>query len=80
MQIAIDLITNRCEYRLSPMPSIHAADPAGQINEGVPIDIFQQRAFRPRGEYRRGMEDAPRHGLYTPLHQLLRARTRNRGS
>ena len=80
MQVAIDLLANCCEYRLSPMPSIHAADTACQINEGVPIDIFQQRAFRTRGEYRRGMEDASRHGLYTPLHQLLRARPRNRGS
>ncbi len=77
MQIAIDLVANRRKNWFRPMPGIHAADAPGQINEGVPIDIFHQCAFRTRGEYRRGMEDAPRHGLYAPLHQFLRARTRN---
>jgi hypothetical protein len=80
MQIAIDLVANRGKNRLRPMPGIHASNAACQINEGVPVDISHERAFRSRGEHRSGMEDAPRHGLHAPLHQFLRARTRNRGS
>jgi hypothetical protein len=71
VQIAIDLIANRGENRLSPMSGIHATDTACEIEKYVAIYIFHQCAFRPGSEHRSGVKYSPRHSLGTPLHQFL---------
>ncbi len=62
------------------MSGIQASDAAGEIDQAIAIDVFDDRAFGFGDKYRRGVKSALRHGRVTALHQLLRTRSWNRGA
>ena len=61
------------------MSNVGASDTAGEVDETVPVHIFDDRTLSARRKDGRGMEDTPRNGVLTSLHQRLRARARDRG-
>ena len=67
VQEAINLLVNCGGHRGIAMSHIEAPDASGEIDEGVAIDVFQQRAFRPGDIDRRGVREAARNGLLAPL-------------
>ena len=78
MQEAIKLATHRVNHRRSAMSGIEAADAAGKIDQAVAVNIFDDRSFSLGNKDGRSMISRPYNGRIPPLHESLRARSRNR--
>jgi hypothetical protein len=48
------------------MSHIEAPNASGEVDEGVAIDVFDQRAFRPGDIDWRGVRESARNGLLPP--------------
>ena len=64
MEKAVHLPVNRRGDGGMPMSHIHAADAAGEIDQDVAVDIFDERAVGPRHVNRCCMREAARNGLF----------------
>ena len=59
------------------MADVEAADAAGEIDVAVTVYVFNQCAFGPCGENRRGIGGSTRDGSFATRHQRVRLRTGN---
>ena len=72
------LVRRRDDIRVA-VPDVQAADPAGEVDERVPVDVGQRRAPRGGGHDRERDRERPRDVALDPLPDLLRPRPRNLG-
>jgi len=61
-----------------PVPRVHHADAAGEVDEHVPVDIGDGGILRPLGEDRKMDEERPGDHVRLPLGERARARAGDR--
>jgi len=77
VQKTIELPANRFNDGGRAMSSVKAANAAGEIDQPVAVDIFDNRAFSLRDKDRRGVISRLHNSLVAARHQRLRTRPGN---
>src|SRR5437588_3957261 len=78
MQEALRLLFDGLQYTGGAMADVDASDAAGEIDEAVPVNIFEHRAFRTPPVHRSRMRKAARDSRISPLPKRYRLRTWDR--
>ena len=67
VQVAVDLLVDRGDHRRRAVPEVLAADAAGEVDVGAPVDVLELRALGARDDERRR-----RHAARDPAAALVR--------
>jgi hypothetical protein len=80
VQKTIQLAAHGINHRRRAMSGVEAADAARKVDQAIAVDIFDDPTFGLGNKNRGGVIGRLHNGSIAPLHQRLRARSRNRGA